>query len=56
MLTPEQIEIIKNSFKYKEDLKHKTPYRIKFDGKFLVTASNKTLWRGIGPAKLAIMS
>lgn len=59
MITQKQLDIIKNSFKYDEVgnlKKRKQPFRVKFDDKFIITSSGKTVWPGIGAAKSAVIN
>lgn len=59
MITQNQLDIIKNSFEYDEAAslkKRRQPFRVKFDGKFIITSSGKTVWPGIGAAKSAIIN
>lgn len=55
-ITPEMLTKIENSFGHNNELKQRKtkPCRIKFNGKFVVTISEKTIWRNIGFAKLAL--
>jgi hypothetical protein len=55
-LTQELINKIESSFTIKEDIKPKKLYRVKFNGKFIVVRSQKTVWPGIGAAKSAILN
>lgn len=56
MLNQELISEIEKTFGFKNKIKKQTPYRVKFNGQFIITSSNKTVWNGIGPAKAAIIN
>lgn len=48
--------VVESTFGTPVDKKRKprTPHRVKFNGKYIVTESKKTLWPSIGAAKSAI--
>ena len=51
------LSLISATFKTNKPNKVKTkPCRIQFQGEFITTASNKTVWRNIGFAKSALLN
>jgi hypothetical protein len=52
--SPELIRALAESFKPEKKVKQLVAYRISFNGHFITTLSGKTVWAGIGPAKLAL--
>jgi hypothetical protein len=55
-ITTELIQSLESSFIYKDHkTKKQTPYRVKFNGKFITTKSKKTIWPSIGAAKNALL-
>lgn len=52
----EAIAAVESTFSISENKtnRKKTPHRVKFNGKYIVTESKKTIWPSIGAAKNAI--
>lgn len=55
-ITQTQLNLIENTFKQPQSKVKTRPCRIKFNGKFITTASKKTVWRNVGFAKTALLN
>lgn len=55
-ITPSELaNVVGSTFKNSEDhlkRKKKQPHRVKCNGKYITTESNKTIWPSIGAAKM----
>lgn len=54
MVSPEIISKIEATFSWQAKSVKTKPCRIKFNGRFVVLASKKTIWRNVGFAKNAL--
>ena len=55
-ITPQELNLIESTFKSINITVKTKPCRIKFRGKFITTASKKTVWRNCGFAKSALLN
>jgi hypothetical protein len=55
-ITPQDLNLIESTFKSANTTVKTKPCRIKFRGKFITTASKKTVWRNCGFAKSALLN
>jgi len=55
-ITPQDLNFIDSTFKSTNTTVKTKPCRIKFRGKFITTASKKTVWRNCGFAKSALLN
>jgi len=55
-ITSQVLDIITSTFKSTNTTIKTKPCRIKFRGKFITTASKKTMWRNCGFAKSALLN